>query len=692
MDDAGRDELVARVQTWRDLHPTRRYVGENLERALLTEGREPHLSQQRAGVVFSRAASAASGAPGDASRRACLSPSAFWRSGEPVLWEVMCVPFSQAILGGQGTKNVGDETELFTFQDPASGGLREHTTSVERMMALAKTHPLVATTTQAGLKGLRQERVVDRSGRATSGHQSPYTLSLSLAVTGKVLKIGLCSRWMLPGLFALWWKPHGPGWKKTETKAARMVFFDVAEVAADHLFPAEGEDADWTLVEVPEHAASGAAGAGRGGRARGGDPPGDTDGELVDAEELARAEAGAAGGADWPASCAGGPGRAPAPNVGLSDSCEEEPERASTDSEASQRERGELLMRAEGRPEELATEGSDSSEYVTSTSSADEEPPEEEQGPPIAASGALRGVVRSRLREELAGERQVHFWDFPWPENSPAWLCSVRYVKKRRKRMSKFLAILEETVFVVPQEGDFLTGMPHVNNNKDKKGLLFPVVRAIASQKMYYLAVLTQALRNVDVQAGRFLCSAYPNLAPASGGHGGERVEYVDRSSPLWDVLRKEWEVRTVPDFLKHLCTKHNGEARLFGEASWIPLTADVCEPAFWSYQFARTNASRRWLAEREAKAPLNGRAEKLSIEEVHWLLDEGGGRTLLIRRVRAASGAARFLIRTGGVVTLPEILFLGMEVCSVYDMYKLYMDLPIFCHKRTHSKKRQRT
>ena len=246
---------------------------------------------------------------------------------------------------------------------------------------------------------------------------------------------------------------------------------------------------------------------------------------------------------------------------------------------------------------------------------------------------------------------------------------------------------------IVPQESDFLTGMPHLLDNKDKKGLLFPVVRAIASQKMYYLAVLTQALRNVDVQAGRFLCSAYPNLAPASGGHGGERVEYVDRSSPLWDVLRKEWEVRTVPDFLKHLCTKHNGEARLFGEASWIPLTADVCEPAFWSYQFARTNASRRWLAEREAKAPLNGRAEKLSIEEVHWLLDEGGGSTLLIRRVRAVSGVAHFLIRTGRVVTLPQILFLGMEVCSVYDMYKWYMDLPIFWDKRTHSKnKRQRT
>ena len=163
---------------------------------------------------------------------------------------------------------------------------------------------------------------------------------------------------------------------------------------------------------------------------------------------------------------------------------------------------------------------------------------------------------------------------------------------------------------------------------------------------------------------------AYPNVAPASGG---ERVEYVDRSSPLWAVLREQWKLHTVPDFLKHLFNKHDGEARLFGEASCIPLAADVREPCFWSYQLARTSETRQWLAERETLSP----PQKLTIGQVHWVLDQQrGGSTLLIHRVRdAASGATRFLIRSGRV----PLARIGWKCAR--------MDLPM-----THSpKKRQR-
>ena len=47
--------------------------------------------------------------------------------------------------------------------------------------------------------------------------------------------------------------------------------------------------------------------------------------------------------------------------------------------------------------------------------------------------------------------------------------------------------------------------------------------------------------------------------------------------------------------------------------------------------------------------------------------------------RVRAASGARRFLIRSGRVVTLPEIFLHVEKLCTCYDVYKLYMYLPIF-------------
>ena len=67
---------------------------------------------------------------------------------------------------------------------------------------------------------------------------------------------------------------------------------------------------------------------------------------------------------------------------------------------------------------------------------------------------------------------------------------------------------------------------------------------------------------------------------------------------------------------------------------------------------------------------------------DINWVLDQRDGRTLLIRRAGAASGAPKFEIRSGKVVSLAEMFYYGSEVCTAYDIYKLYMDLPIFIHK----------
>ena len=37
-------------------------------------------------------------------------------------------------------------------------------------------------------------------------------------------------------------------------------------------------------------------------------------------------------------------------------------------------------------------------------------------------------------------------------------------------------------------------------------------------------------------------------------------------------------------------------------------------------------------------------------------------------------------------MVTLPEMIFYGETFCTRYDMYNLYMDLPIVIHKREHA------
>jgi len=218
-----------------------------------------------------------------------------------------------------------------------------------------------------------------------------------------------------------------------------------------------------------------------------------------------------------------------------------------------------------------------------------------------------------------------------------------------------------------------MTGIAHLSDNPLHADMLYPVVRALSTHKMHYLCKLQKLLRNVDfTDDTRFFCVAFPNLQPASGG---ERVEYVDHAHPAWEFMREKWGVCTVPDFLKHLFAKHDGEARLIGDVLWIPMREDVCNPEFWSLQFARTDATRAWLARRDPD-------KRMLLENVHWILDQGGGRTQLIRRGHAES-VAQFYIRSGTVVTLPEMMYHAEGYCTCYDVYKLYVDLPIVVHKR---------
>ena len=147
-------------------------------------------------------------------------------------------------------------------------------------------------------------------------------------------------------------------------------------------------------------------------------------------------------------------------------------------------------------------------------------------------------------------------------------------------------------------------------------------------------------------------------------------------------MLRRKWGVQFVPDFLKHLFNKHDGEARMIAEDGWMQLEHQyLCQPQFWDPQFARTDGSRRWLASKDPN-------RWLTRDEVDWVLDQRDGQTQLIRR----AGAASFEIRRGVVVTLAEMFFYGADLCTAYDIYKLYMDLPIFIHKQVRPGRRRLT
>ena len=315
----------------------------------------------------------------------------------------------------------------------------------------------------------------------------------------------------------------------------------------------------------------------------------------------------------------------------------------------------------------------------------------EEEGQRGGASGALRGVVKQSSPNAMSAEeqervqaratqvrRQVHFNDVGhWPEDSHLWLCSPRLVAKRNWRVSRLIDTLKDKCLSVPLPAAFIKGIPHFNDSMKHLGQRWDVVRAFASTKMHFLDLLKHKFEGEGFDSRRFFCTAFPSLQPASGG--GPRIACVVSGDPIWAVLRETWKVETIPEFLKHLFNKHDGEARLIEEGDWMPLDDDcVRHPAFWKSQFAKTDASQRWLFERESQD------EELTMEEVNWVLDQRGGQTLLIRRAGAASGAHKFEIRTGKVVALAQMFYCGSEVeCTAYDIYKLYMDLPIFIHKR---------
>ena len=211
---------------------------------------------QIAGRVYSRARSAggtASGVHGAASN-APPFPAELYCA------EVVCVPFSQVIPEGgggveapAGRKNAA-RPHLYVYKDSVSGDTRQHTTSIERIFALAQTHPLVATINRIAHPG---DPKVDKEGRATSGHQSPFDLALGLVGTGKVFQVGLTTKNVRPELFALHWTTVGSGWSLGSWIAARSCFFDyLVELEGSHLL----READDALGDDPVPvAASGAA-------------------------------------------------------------------------------------------------------------------------------------------------------------------------------------------------------------------------------------------------------------------------------------------------------------------------------------------------------------------------------------------------------------------------------------------------
>ena len=64
-----------------------------------------------------------------------------------------------------------------------------------------------------------------------------------------------------------------------------------------------------------------------------------------------------------------------------------------------------------------------------------------------------------------------------------------------------------------------------------------------------------------------------------------------------------------------------------------------------------------------------------------------GRNETTVLKRVYdRASGGTTWMIRTGRVVTLAELFYFGMWMAPCWDVYRFWLGLPVYAHKRQHS------
>eukprot|EP00959_Pyramimonas_sp_CCMP1952_P182103 3807377-Pyramimonas_sp.AAC.1 len=76
---------------------------------------------------------------------------------------------------------------------------------------------------------------------------------------------------------------------------------------------------------------------------------------------------------------------------------------------------------------------------------------------------------------------------------------------------------------------------------------------------MHYIRELTDAWEDISLGDGKYwFCNAWSNLIPAASG--APRVECLPRDHPGWGRLREVFGINSIPEFLKHLFNKHDGE------------------------------------------------------------------------------------------------------------------------------------
>ena len=71
-----------------------------------------------------------------------------------------------------------------------------------------------------------------------------------------------------------------------------------------------------------------------------------------------------------------------------------------------------------------------------------------------------------------------------------------------------------------------------------------------------------------------------------------------------------------------------------------------------------------------------------LSSGEISWILGVESNETTVLR-ISSDPHCYGFSIRTGNYITLAELFHFGSMTCSCYDLYRSYLSMAIYIHKR---------
>ena len=234
----------------------------------------------------------------------------------------------------------------------------------------------------------------------------------------------------------------------------------------------------------------------------------------------------------------------------------------------------------------------------------------------------------------------------------------------------------------IPSAREFVEGMGHRNDNPENEDVLFDVPRAIATCKMHYMRkVQKMMVENANSQPAWKFVENWPDLTAASGA-----IEPLTHTN--WLRIKETMHVKNHSDYLKHILTKREGEAKFVSDPEWMPfpdgVDFDPGNARFWDYQFVTTLEVRNWLYHRSME---DCAKDDLDQRDIRWILEKEGGQTKLLKFHPASGGFdASWSIKTGHYVTLAELFFFAGNFCSCCDIYSKYVSLPIFIHKRIHS------